>query len=273
MHFLRVLVRWRTEATLLAAAVSIAACSTVAALNAITDPKDRAFALEAMERLQACDADYLRDVTEPGLRARVGLLVPRMCAIVPKGSDAKFRLVDATSMSKLGEGGFRRSQLIYEVDEGRTHALIRVGVQRTGSTMALTDLYVGSLPKPIEEMTALNLVGKSPVQYLFLGLAAAMVCLSILAFVLVIVTKEVRRKWLWAIGCLLGFGQFAVNWSTGAVGFQLLTVQGLSAVVRKPHMSGPWEVGFAIPVFAILFLIQRRDLQFAARPRKPQLNL
>ena len=67
-----------------------------------------------------------------------------------------------------------------------------------------------------------------------------------------------RRRWLWTIGALFGFGTFALNWTTGQFDFQPLTFNLLGIGFLKNPVFAPWILKFGIPVVAIVALIKYR---------------
>lgn len=135
------------------------------------------------------------------------------------------RLVDAkyTEFAVLGGRKTRESYLAYEVDgANRAHALVRISIERQDGAPQIVALYVNSMAAKAEDLFGFSLIGKSPWQYLILAFAVLSLSTIVLAEIVLFRTKGVRRKWLWAIGCLFGIGQVSVNWSTGDLGFALL---------------------------------------------------
>src|SRR5207253_8705599 len=114
------------------------------------------------------------------------------------------------------------------------------------------------LPASVAELNGFTLRGKSLAHYSILVGASVTASLSLYAFVLCIRAKDIKRKWLWAIFTLLGFGALTVNWSTGVVGLNPLVVNMFSAAVNRPGFEGPWFVSVSVPLGAILFLSRYR---------------
>jgi asparagine N-glycosylation enzyme membrane subunit Stt3 len=69
-----------------------------------------------------------------------------------------------------------------------------------------------------------------------------------------------RRKWLWILFILFGFGKLSINWTTGQWGVMVLAAQLFSASAAAAYF-GPWIVSVSLPVGAVLFLIKRRRLE------------
>jgi hypothetical protein len=90
------------------------------------------------------------------------------------------------------------------------------------------------------------------------AIIAAIFTLTVL--VVCIRTKMQRRKWLWILFILFGFGRLSVNWTTGQWGIGVLAVQLFSASAHADFF-GPWIVSVSLPAGAVIFLIKRRNLQ------------
>jgi hypothetical protein len=109
----------------------------------------------------------------------------------------------------------------------------------------------------LETQNKFNLSGKGALQYGVLGAAITMAIFTLVVLVVCIRTKMKRRKWLWILFILFGFGKLSVNWATGQWGVMVLAAQLFSASGTAAFF-GPWIVSVSLPVGAVLFLINRR---------------
>ena len=83
--------------------------------------------------------------------------------------------------------------------------------------------------------------------------------ITLYALVLCVKTKPLKRKWLWILFILVGFGQFVINWSTGEFQIAPLALQLFSAsALASPY--GPWIIAVSLPIGAALFIDRRRKL-------------
>ena len=82
-----------------------------------------------------------------------------------------------------------------------------------------------------------------------------------------VVRTPMRRRWLWALVAFVGVTKVTMNWTTGVVVYQFLTVQLLGAALSKPATLSPWWIGFTFPAGALLALYQRK--RAAARAVAP----
>jgi hypothetical protein len=112
--------------------------------------------------------------------------------------------------------------------------------------------------------------GKSPLQFLGLLLAIASPLLMIAALVKVIRARGLRRKWLWGILAFGGLMSLQMNWTTGQVNFNPLTVQLIGFGVTKSLSAfAPWMITMTLPIGALLILTGVWGNPKRARPGPP----
>jgi hypothetical protein len=130
---------------------------------------------------------------------------------------------------------------VYVVQKPAGNRVLGFRWQRTAATLASTNAF--------------TFAHKTPAHLAFLALAILGVLFSLVGIALVLVA---RLRWWWALVALLGLAKFSINWTTGATGFQLLSIQLFSASALRPGLVGPWIVSFSLPVGAILVFLQWR---------------
>ena len=244
--------------------LALVGCSQKDMLDKMSSPEDRALAQTVIADLQSGpsqDADLASRI-DATLRGKLSAALPQMRAAIPGGPGGQSRLVDAgfRVMNVNGQTS-RSSYLAYEIDAGAKRSLVRMQIARQGSQAQITSLLLNELKAPVEELNSFSLAGKSASQYAVLALTILSFLTIIVSEVVLVRTKRIPLKWLWFIGCLFGYGQVSVDWSTGAVAFMPLYLQLLGAFALKAGMLAPWRVGFAIPIVSIVFLAMRRRLQ------------
>jgi hypothetical protein len=110
------------------------------------------------------------------------------------------------------------------------------------------------------EAVAFRLRGKTPAQYVFLAATAAVLLLSLFAFIQCVFTRGLRHKWLWLIFIAIGLGKISMNWANGALFVQPLAFQLFSASAVSLSFYQPWIISLSLPFGAFIFLIRRREL-------------
>ncbi len=244
--------------------LALAGCSQKEMLDKMSSPEDRALGQTVVYDLQSGpgrDADLASHI-DPTLRDKLAAALPKMRVAMPNGPSGQSRLVDAGfRVTNINGQNSRSGYLAYEIDAGAKRTLVRMQVMRQGGQAWITSLYVNGLPAPVEQLTSFSLSGKSVTQYAVLALTVLSFLTIIVSEIVLVRTKRIPLKWLWFIGCLFGYGQVSVDWSSGAVAFMPLYLQLLGAFALKAGMLAPWRVGFALPIVSIVFLAMRRRLQ------------
>jgi hypothetical protein len=179
-----------------------------------------------------------------------------MAALIPPGPPSSITLVGAY---KNWVNGDTSQNLTFEYEFSGKWFLINVATKKTPTSLAIVGMHINPLAASLDEINRFTLSGKSPLQYLTLSLAAACALFTLYALVVCLRTKMTRRKWPWVLFILVGFGKFAVDWTSGAWGITPLALQFFSASALE-EFYGPWIVAVSVPVGAIVFLVRRKRL-------------
>jgi hypothetical protein len=140
-----------------------------------------------------------------------------------------------------------------------TRLILTVVIRREGSESSVVGFHLQPISESLMEANRFTLKDRGVSQYTALTLAVLFPLFSVYALVLCVRTKNLKRKWLWAIFILLGIGRLSVLWTTGQCFFTFSFIQLLSAgAIAKPY--GPWEISISMPLGAILFLIYQSKL-------------
>jgi hypothetical protein len=99
-----------------------------------------------------------------------------------------------------------------------------------------------------------TMTGKTPSEYAFLAFVIASPLLMLSALIKVIRTKGLKRKWLWGILAFFGLFLFRMNWTSGEIGGDLLTIQFLGAGATRISAFEPWFLTATLPIGAMLIL-------------------
>ena len=126
---------------------------------------------------------------------------------------------------------------------------------KAGNTLTIVGISANSLEKPLEK-SGFELEGKSAKHYVILAAAILFVLISLVALIICIVERGLRRKWAWILFIIFGFGQLTLNWSTGETSFSLLSIHLFSAGTTA-DLYGAWMLFVALPVGAVWYLVRR----------------
>lgn len=240
--------------SLLLALVLLAACDQADVLRKFASAEEQSLAKSYIDHLRARDFDYIEKTTDPSiLSPALRETLAKMASIFPNESLISVKLVGAHS--------FRRADLhtlnaTFEYEYGSKWLVANVVTQEKGGIKTIVGFNVYPRSQSLEAENRFTLVGKALTQYLVLAGAIAAALLTIYSLVVCVRTKLPGRKWPWVLFILVGFGKFAVNWTTGEWGVSPLSVQLFSAGVFAP-LYGPWTIAVSVPLGAFLFLFLR----------------
>lgn len=189
----------------------------------------------------------------PGLRAAM----EQAAQAVPVEAPASIRFVSWNFSQTTGQD--RHVYLAAEYEYGPDRwLLVTANVVGKPGSFQLWNFRVQPMNQSLEEFNRFTLAGKSWLHFFMLAATALALGTSLYALVLCVRTAGLRRKWLWVLFILCGFGAFSLNWTTGTLKFGLLQSYVLSAACLRSGFAGPWILSFAIPVGAIIFLAKRK---------------
>jgi hypothetical protein len=244
-------------------ALLLVGCNPQQVLEKVSTPADQAMAKGYIADLQAGRLDVIETNLDPSLKtpgARDSLV--RAAERLPKGAPTSVKLVGA---HKFISSSWTRTNTTFEYQWGDKWFLCNVAIQKSATAQTIVGIRVSPQTASLEAQNKFTLKGKSPSQYAILVGAILTFSLTVFALVECIRMKGIRRKWLWIVFIIFGFGILSVNWSTGVVGFKLLSVALFSASALAP-LYGPWTISMSAPVGAIVFLLRRRKLRSALQP-------
>lgn len=144
----------------------------------------------------------------------------------------------------------------YECNTGSKYLYFAFGVREQNNKLVVTGFNGTITEESLREVHAFTLKGKGFKHYIFL-LFAVLIPLFIIFTLVVAIRTKIKRKWLWIIGILFGVIKFSLNWTTGQIGFQLISISIIGAGIVKSGSVAPWIISFSIPVVAIIFWVIR----------------
>lgn len=198
--------------------------------------------------------------------------------------DAKARLARIRAMQPLGQprsiktvgwGDFRADSgnetvhLTQEYDYGDQVVLVRTSLVRPSAAAPwqVEALHTNVATRAQLAAAAPHLSLDTPIQktgFLIATLLSPLLMLA--ALTRVVLTKGLKRKWIWGLLAFVGVCSFHMNWTTGAVAAQWISVQFIGAgISRADSLFAPWIMTCTFPLGALLILAG-----VVARPKKPK---
>lgn len=244
----------------------LAGCDQRTLVDRLAPADDASFAKARIEELRAGRIDALRGYLDPTLATPDTLVrLKQVTAYFPPGEP---RTVKTVGFAKHTFNGHTSVTLTFEYGFDRAWALADLTATRQDGQRTILGLHVYRMSQSLEQTNAFSLAGRPPASYLVLALACAVPVFCLVALVVCVRTRFKGRKWPWILFILFGVGTLHLNWTTGAMGVQPLSVLlfGASAM-SSPY--GPWMISVGLPLGAIWFLLRRRRLAVAAAPMPP----
>jgi hypothetical protein len=235
--------------------LTLSGCSRAALLKMLTPPEDETFARKYVDLLRQQAFDQIEQELDPSIAGSdVRNTLATMAGVFP-GGEPKSTKVVAYSFRHGRQSSTDSVTLEYEFPD--RWLLVDMSIQRTGGAIRISAFRVTPIADSLEHTNRFNIVGKSALQYVILGLALAAPIFSVYVFIVCLRTKKLNLKWLWAIFILVGVGKLAINWTTGALTFTPLAFNIPCGGAASVGGYGPWVVHVHLPLGAILFLKKR----------------
>jgi hypothetical protein len=243
------------------ASVLLVACSQEDWMQKVAPAEQQAIARNYIEQLRSRDFANIEKAVDPSIAAALtGGTLEKMAGLIPQGPATSMKLVGANRFSTDKDG--TTLNLTYEFQFGDKFMLINVARKMKDGAETIVGFRVQPLPASLEQLNRFTLLNKNALQYAVLAASVSAALFTLYAFVICIRTKLARRKWLWILFILFGFGKIMVNWTTGQWDFHIFYAQLFSASAGAAFF-GPWIISVSLPVGAIFFLSRRKELEVA----------
>jgi hypothetical protein len=223
-------------------------------------PQDqRDFAKHFVALFAARDTAAIDKLLTPETRPEMASVLGKMIAVYPPEKPTSIQYYAYTVRSDTRSGTVYFLSGLYRFP-GDKDLAVEVALKRTGASYLVAGVHFQTLPHAWIAANDFVLEGKPLASYAFLAAMAAVLATSLIALVQCIRTRGIRRKWLWVVFILFGFGKLSLNWATGAFVLTPVAIQILSASAFRSAWIGPWVLSISLPLGAILFLARRKRL-------------
>jgi hypothetical protein len=176
-------------------------------------------------------------------------------------------LVGANSFSNATTD---RVTLSYEFRTESGWRLASVTTLDSASTWALLGFHVEPLPGELRTVNDFHLAGRSAAQYLALLATVASAILTLGTAIFLATRRSFPKRWRWVLASLVGVGMVSVNWTTGELATQLVSVQLFGGSFIRASEFAPWVLSFSFPIGAIVALNRYRSfLESLKAPTTP----
>ena len=247
----------------LAVASLLTACITLK-----TDPAAEAVAMDVLRAVRDADEGAMRARLTPEASAAISPSQFRQLRVyAPPGEPTRRRLINFFR----GYGQTESLSLQYELTYPGEGVLYDIRLKRPKGGAWRAE-YV-HLQRATDAQLAPNrfTLAKPPGHWLFLALTLLSPVTMLAALVAVVRAPRFKRKWLWAIVALAGMGSVSMDWSTGQVLFNPLTLAliGVGATTQGFLGFFPYIVKFTLPIGAMAAFWRVAKARRAAKTAAP----
>jgi hypothetical protein len=244
----------------------LAGCNQSAMMKWFTPAADEAVARKYVDLLQQRKFEQIERDLDPSLvDSTLQDRLAKMAAMFPLDSPRSAKVVGA---HVFHGPEFSRTNITLEYEFPSAWLLVDITTQRKGDVFTIVGFHVNPISDSLENLNKFTLIGKGIVQYSVLAMAVFATLFSLYVLVLCLRTKNIKRKWLWAIFILIGVGKLAVNWTTGQWTFQTLAFQ-VPCGTASAQLYGPWTVAVSLPLGALVFSLRRENTIAKNGPDQP----
>lgn len=244
---------------LLVLSLLLAGCSQDKLNDTLATPQEKAAASSFIVALQSGRLETVKASVEPQLYAETLAIARQLQPSIPKAANLHLVTVSVHTNSLNGVSQTQKA-LNYEFGAASKWAVIQIVLKTAPGSPQVVGWHAAPYDHQPTTGGDFALSGKSVTSYLWLAAMALSTITIVSALILIARTKGIRRRWLWAVGSAVGFGQFTLNWSTGAWSFRPLGFFLLGSAALKTSPFEAWMLSFSLPVVAVIFLLRRKAL-------------
>jgi len=221
-------------------------------------PEDVEYTKQYVALIQKSDFAAVEAVMAPPLKtAQLRPTLALMASMLPPDPPISIEAVGA----EVGRStdGTSVTNLTLQYHYPKYWLLVQISIRRAAGTVIVDNIYFTPLQSSYKELNAFTFNGKSVLSIAILALSMAVPIFIVASLIGCLITPIPKRKWLWCILMFVSVSHIGLNWTTGAVDFELISVGVLNVGFTQLGVDGPYYFQSTIPIGAIVFWIRRRS--------------
>ena len=159
-----------------------------------------------------------------------------------------------------GDKNYKLYNLTYQIEFPAAWQVANLLLFENEQGILVNHININDIPASLPEMNKFTFRGKPMRHFVFLAATIAYIGILVFALLACLMTKNLRKKWLWAIVTLLGIVKFNFDWTTGQYFIQPVNFGFAISGFYSPSPFMPVILQFYFPVGAIIFLARRKSL-------------
>ena len=242
----------------------LAGCDGGRGVSSFVRPGDDNFARAYFDSVRAGHIDYAVSALGPIASGVPGVRdsLVRLAAYLPAGTLDSVHII---GVNRFESDRQDRTTLTYEYHSAAGWGAATILIAADQGPRTIEGIHADRLERSLEQANAFTFAGKSGGHYLMLALVLTCIGSGIWVAVAALRTK-MKRRWAWALLALVGAGTIGFNWTTGQVGFRLLSLLFFNGAATRVTEAAPWILQVAFPIGAIMTW---RHIQQARNPAPP----
>lgn len=234
----------------------VVGCSQEAMIEKLIPKEEVEFSKKYLSLFQSRDFEEISKRLNPKLKTEnLSLQLEKVAKLFPPDLPKNVELVGCHT---LKSGGKWQANITFQYEFSSSWLIANIGLEQIGGgELIVNSVNVNPIQDSLENINKFKLKGKGPIHFVFLTLIFFLPAFIIFTFIVCLRTPIKKRKWLWAIFILLGYGQFSLNWTTGAGNINPIYFQILGAGFMSAGKYAPWILSISFPLGAILFWVRK----------------
>ncbi|HEX3808431.1 MAG TPA: hypothetical protein VHW02_01930 [Rhizomicrobium sp.] len=238
------------------AAMALSGCDPQQWLNSFIPKEQAAIGQRYLEDIRTRNFLPVEQRVDPTYKTpAMRATLEKMASIFPQEKPKSIKVVGSQTVTSPTQKTYN---LTYEYEFPHGWTLAHIYFRAKGNDIQIERMDVFPLKASLEQINTFTLANKTPLQYLILALAILFPIFTIGTAIACLFTPIPKRKWLWIVFVLLGFVSITLNWTTGAIGWNLISFTLFGAAYTQ-QLYGPVTIQIAFPVGAILFWVRRKQ--------------
>jgi hypothetical protein len=239
----------------------IGACDQRAVIDEMAPEEELTLTKKFVERLQQRDYAAVEAQFEPeALPLGGSAVLPLLADAIPAGSPVSMVI---EGVHFLRRTDFRQTELVlqYEFPEQQWLLIEIVHVRKSAAAPLIRAVKLTPLPASLREINAFKPGGKPFAAYLVAGATLAVIALVAVSLIVCLFSANLRWWWkiAWCLAMFTGLGKVAVEWTNGAVSYQLIHFSWLSIAFGRLGPDGPYYFQTVFPVGMLAYWIWRQS--------------
>lgn len=235
-------------------------------------PKEEAKLAEGIiSKLRVKDIEFIKEKLSPEIKQQVsdaGLL--KLSNYFRGGELLSTNIIGSQvhTINGVWQGNFTFE---YQFTDGWN--LANAAFRKTSDSYEIIGLNVYQTEMGQKELHSFTLSNKEYKHYIILALAIIVPIFILITVYYCIKTPIPKRKWLWVLFVLLGIFAIHLNWTSGQVNIQPISINLLGAAAMASSPYSAWTISASFPLGALLFWFKRRKFIELDKEANKALNM